>query len=181
MARVAKLKVYRTAIGFHDAYVAAPSQQAALKAWGTDKNLFARGAAELVEDAALAAEPLAAPGTVIKRPRGTTAEHIASLPPDRPKTAPSPAAEAKPARQRRPVPKPKPRPSRDALDSAEAAITAAEQQYREEERALAEQEAALAIKRKAMQKRHDEAVRQLEHDRAKRQRAYDDAMRTWRA
>ena len=31
-----KLKVYRTPIGFHDAYVAAPSQKAALDAWGSD-------------------------------------------------------------------------------------------------------------------------------------------------
>jgi hypothetical protein len=29
MPRVAKLKVFRTPIGFHDAYVAAPSQKAA--------------------------------------------------------------------------------------------------------------------------------------------------------
>lgn len=34
MPRKQKLKVYRTPIGFHDAYVAAPSQKAALKAWG---------------------------------------------------------------------------------------------------------------------------------------------------
>ena len=40
-----KLKVFRTPIGFHDAYVAAPSQKAALQAWGTDTDLFARGVA----------------------------------------------------------------------------------------------------------------------------------------
>ena len=34
MARKQKLNVYRTPIGFHDAYVAAPSQHAALLAWG---------------------------------------------------------------------------------------------------------------------------------------------------
>lgn len=33
-----KLKVYRTPIGFHDAYVAAPSQKAALEAWGVETN-----------------------------------------------------------------------------------------------------------------------------------------------
>jgi hypothetical protein len=46
MARASKLKVYRTAAGFHDAYVAAPSQKAALAAWGSDHDLFARGGAE---------------------------------------------------------------------------------------------------------------------------------------
>ena len=34
MARTGRLKVFRTSIGFHDAYVAAPSRKAALEAWG---------------------------------------------------------------------------------------------------------------------------------------------------
>ena len=74
------LKVFRTPIGFHDAYVAVPTKKAALAAWGSTRDLFARGIAELVTDPALTAEPLAAPGTVIKRSRGTTAEQIAALP-----------------------------------------------------------------------------------------------------
>ncbi len=73
------LKVYRTAIGFHDAYVAAPSMKAALAAWGTDKNLFARGAAELVEDRALTAEPLSHPGEVVRVLRGSAADHVQAL------------------------------------------------------------------------------------------------------
>lgn len=84
MARKQKLKVYRTPIGFHDAYVAAPSQKAALEAWGSDANLFARGVAELVDDDALTKEPLAKPGMVIKRARGSESEHIAALPQERP-------------------------------------------------------------------------------------------------
>jgi hypothetical protein len=78
MAR--KLKVYRTPIGFHDAYVAAPSQKAALKAWGSDADLFARGFAELVTDAALTAAPLEHPGEVIRLRRGSDAENMAALP-----------------------------------------------------------------------------------------------------
>lgn len=72
MARA--LKVYRTPIGFHDAYVATPSQKAALEAWGADANLFARGSAEQVTEAELMQEPLANPGKIIKRPRGSEAE-----------------------------------------------------------------------------------------------------------
>ena len=79
MAKAGKLKVFRTPIGFHDAYVAAPSQKAALEAWGSDHNLFARGEAELVDDPALTAEPLARPGEVIKRLRGTAEEQLAAL------------------------------------------------------------------------------------------------------
>ena len=74
-----KLKVFRTPIGFHDAYVAAPSQKAALEAWGSDTNLFARGEAELVEDPKLAAAALERPGEVIKVPRGSVAEQVKAL------------------------------------------------------------------------------------------------------
>ena len=77
--RKSKLKVFRIPIGFHDAYVAAPSQKAALEAWGSDSNLFAAGAAELVTDAALTRVPLERPGEVIKVLRGSRAEQVAAL------------------------------------------------------------------------------------------------------
>ena len=104
-AKGRKLKVYRTAIGFHDAYVAAPSKKAALEAWGTTKDLFARGAAELVDDPALTQEPLAHPNTVIKRARGSADEQIAALPANKIKGK---------------APKKVKRPSRAELDKAEA-------------------------------------------------------------
>lgn len=133
MAR--KLKVYRTPIGFHDAYVAAPNQKAALKAWGSDADLFARGVAELVTDETLTAEPLEKPGEIIRLRRGSDAENMAALPkaarrvktrapdpiddddgpPPRPrrKTAPGKAAaEAAPER-----PEPRPRATRAPSDA----------------------------------------------------------------
>jgi hypothetical protein len=81
MPRAKKLKVYRTPIGFHDAYVAAPSQKAALEAWGSDADLFARKVAEQVTDPKLMTEPLARPGQVIRKLRGTAEEQLASLAP----------------------------------------------------------------------------------------------------
>ena len=77
--RKQKLKVFVTPIGFHDAYVAAPSQKAALEAWGADSNIFAQGIAEQVTDPKLMEEPLASPGKVIKRVRGSADEHFAEL------------------------------------------------------------------------------------------------------
>src|ERR1044072_8487848 len=77
--RTQKLKVFRTAIGFHDAYVAAPSQKAALEAWGADSNIFAQGIAEQVTDPKLIEEPLSRPGEVIKKLRGSHEEHVAAL------------------------------------------------------------------------------------------------------
>lgn len=88
MAR--KLKVYRTPIGFHDAYVAAPSQKAALKAWGSDADLFARGVAELVTDERLTAMPLDRPGEIIRLRRGSDAENMAALPEIEKRTRPRP-------------------------------------------------------------------------------------------
>ena len=73
------LKVFRTPIGFHDAYVAAPSQSAALEAWGADANLFARGEAEEVTEPKLAKAPLERPGEVVKVLRGTRAQQLAAL------------------------------------------------------------------------------------------------------
>ncbi len=153
------LKVYRTPIGFHDAYVAAPSQKAALAAWG---------AAELVTDPALTAEPLAHPGVVVKRLRGTAAEQFAALPPDR---------------VREPRPKPKRvallPPSRAALDAAAAALAEAEARAAAEDADLREREAALARDRLALTKRHTtEAARLAEaHDEAKA--TYDAALSRW--
>jgi hypothetical protein len=55
-----------------------------LNAWGTDADLFARGAADTVTDDELTREPLANPGTIVRRLRGTNDEHIAALPVKKP-------------------------------------------------------------------------------------------------
>jgi hypothetical protein len=120
-----KLKVYRTSAGFYDAYVAAPSQKAAIEAWGVDQNTFARGDAEVVTDPALTAEPLARPGAVIRKKRGGLAEQLAALGPS--PVARTKAKEAKdeprPARKKVAAPsKPQPKPSREPLDRAEQAL-----------------------------------------------------------
>lgn len=165
-----KLKVYRTAIGFHDAYVAATSQKAALKAWGSDKDLFARGVAETVADGGEAAkQALAAPGEVIKVMRGSAAEHLAALP-----------KEKKPARKSKPsAPRPKPPPSRDALDAAEAALMAATDRHAQEERALEKKERALAAERKALTAGQRTEARTLEAARDAAEEAYRRALERW--
>ena len=197
---MAKLKVFRTAIGFHDAYVAAPSRKAALAAWGSDKDLFARGAAEEVTDPDLAAEALAQPGTVIKRLRGTAAEQLASLPPKRARAVtprvedePSPvrprkstrsAAKAKPAGEPRAAPPPPPprppKPSRDALDEAEAALSRAKAEQADALAEIARREAALARERRMLERDAADATRRLLRQRDSAAAAYEDAMRRWR-
>jgi hypothetical protein len=154
MARPPKLKVYRMAVGFHDAYVAAPSQKAAAAAWGSGTDVFARGEAELVTDPALTAEPLARPGEIVKRLRGTAAEQIAALGGGRAAAGarksgagrpPAPIAKsgsARPAPAKPPPPKAA-RPSRAALDAAEAALAEAEARHAEALRAIEERQVAL--------------------------------------
>lgn len=186
MARTAKLKVFRTPIGFHDAYVAAPSQKAALEAWGADSNLFASGSAERVDDPKLMAEPLATPGQVIRRPRGSLAEHMAALPrknAGKPRSAnsarPDPAADD--AAPRKPSRKPRPQPSRAALDRAEGAQAALEKRQAGPRAELARRQAELDRERRLLEERQDreraEVAARVEAARDK----YDTAMRAWRA
>jgi len=179
-AKPPKLKVYRTPIGFHDAYVAAPSQKAALAAWGSDANLFARGVAEEVTDPALTAEPLAQAGKVIKRLRGSVAEQFAALPPDAPKAdrsrsqsiAGSPRSPARKARA--------PKPDRAPLTDAEQALAAAQGRQRDENKALAEREAELARERRALADRQEAESAELEAAVEQARAAYDRAMDAWR-
>jgi hypothetical protein len=181
VARSPKLKVFRTPIGFHDAYVAAPSQKAALEAWGSDHDLFARGIAERVEDPDLTREPLEKPGTVIRRLRGTTAEQIAALPEDKPRR--KPAAEpqtASRAAKAKPPPKPKPKPDRGALRETEDALAQAEARHAEEQDELARREAALARERRALEKRQATEQARLARARDTERDRYDRAIRDWR-
>lgn len=191
MARSPKLKVFRLPIGFHDAYVAAPSQKAAAEAWGTDASVFTRKEAELVTDPALTEAPLARPGQVIKRLRGTAAEQIAALGKDEPAQAPrkpGTSSEAKSGlrlsprseKKAKPPPEPKPRPSRAKLDEAEAALAAAEGRYAAEMKELREREAALARERKATEARLDKERARLGARLEKEEAAYREAMRRWR-
>ena len=172
MAKTPKLKVYRTPIGFHDAYVAAPSQKAAIEAWGSGKDIFARGEAEIVTAPELTAEPLASPGMVVKKLRGSAAEQIAALGPDEPrprngKTAARPAKKA-------------PRPSRAKLEKAEAAVAAAKKKRAAALARIAERQAALERERREAAKKHDAELERLTKARDEAEAAYEEALRAWR-
>ena len=175
--RKQKLKVFVTPIGFHDAYVAAPSQKAALEAWGADSNIFAQGIAEQVTDPKLMEEPLASPGKVIKRVRGSADEHFAEL--DRAAPKQKAAKESGKVVQLKPK-KPKPKPSRDELDAAEEALEKAEKKQCKKLREIDQELQALERKRRELQ-RKIEAERDKLAEKAEQARAkYEQAMREWR-
>ena len=117
-----KLKVFRAQFGFYDTVVAARSQAAALKAWGTRQNLFASGDAKLSKDEAAVAAALQSPETPLRRAVGSNDPfqlEPTSLPkiPDAPKAVTTKrAAKTTSASSKRPP------ADRSALDAAEAAL-----------------------------------------------------------
>ncbi|BCA57589.1 hypothetical protein [Sphingomonas sp. HMP6] len=191
MAR--QLKVFVVPAGFHDAYVAAPSRKAALAAWGSEHDLFARGIAQEVTDPALTAEPLAHPGAVIKRSRGTTAEQIAALPDAPVRTAEDdpPATPAKTKRgggkasperkaEPKPTPPPPPKPSRDALAAAEQALADLEDAYRDADAALLARQRALDRERRDLEAAHERDSKERGDALAEERDRYDRAISRWR-
>ena len=139
------LKVFRAPMGFYDVYVAAPSQKAALAAWGSEHDLSARGIAEKVDDPALAADPLRQPGVIVRRLRGTTAEQMAALPEAKPVKRRGAAASELGERRLHRLTK-KREKKRKGTRPNRSSLTAAEQ-------ALANMEAKHAIERKDMEAR----------------------------
>jgi hypothetical protein len=170
--RKQKLKVYRTPIGFHDAYVAAPSQKAALEAWGADTNLFGRDIAEQVTDPELTRMPLENPGQVVKVLRGTKAEQLAALEKQKPpKRTAQQKAEIVPKKKKSRGRK----PSRSAVDRAEEALETLEGRQAKQTAEIERQQQALERKRRELLRRHererDKAQENLEDERAKHERA----------
>lgn len=173
--REPKLKVYFTAVGFYDALVAAPSQKAALKAWGTSTDLFAAGRAIVVEDTAEQKEALATPGQVIKRLRAGQAEMLAEVEREREREKAERAGakrQAKIAREKAPAPL----PDRSELDAVERAIAAAEAQLAERLETIAAERAELEALEAAVRSEREFKLKELGRTRVRLHLAYDRAM-----
>ena len=138
-----KLKVFQAQFGFYDTVVAAPSQAAALRAWGIHQNLFTSGEAKQTSDAAAVKAALAHPEVPLKRAVGSGGAfevEPSSLPlvPDTPKKA------AKtPAKKAAPKAEASPPPDRSALEAAEVALHKLDEARKAEEVALRDKQDAL--------------------------------------
>ena len=161
MPRPPRLKVFRTPVGFFDALVAAPSRKAALEAWGARGDLFALGEAEEVTDPELAAEALAAPGEVIRKPRGDEAALLAAAKRPIPPRAASKAA----TREARP-------PNRSRLDAATTALEAAEGERGAALQALAAERERLDVQERRVRLESDKRLVKLRAERDAAERAY---------
>jgi hypothetical protein len=136
MARA--LKTFQAHLGFYDTVVAAPSQAAALKAWGSRQNLFREGFAKASNDPAAIAAATAKPGVVLRRAAGSKAPFsenpaLPQIPnaPKAPKPAPKKTVKEPPVRAapekrkvaKEPTPPPPPKPvDRRPMEAAEKTI-----------------------------------------------------------
>lgn len=170
---MAKLKVFRTAIGFHDAYVAAPSRAAALRAWGADTNLFSAGLAELVTDRKLTAAPLKKPGEVVKVSRGSAVEHLDEIERSRTKQA-----SKKPERRSRKAVAA--RPSRRKLEEAELALDEADKTHAKSLGQIDRRIAKLREERATLDEKFKPEREALEQQVSDAERAYTAALNKWR-
>jgi hypothetical protein len=126
-----KLKVFQAQFGFYDTVVAASSQAAALRAWGTHQNLFASGEAKIAMDEAAEQAALKHPETPLRRAVGSK-EPFQLEPASLPKLPGArPAASARP--KPKPVAPPKPPVDRTALDASEAALQKLDEDRKREE------------------------------------------------
>jgi hypothetical protein len=186
-----KLKVFRTPIGFHDAYVAASSRKAALKAWGTSANLFARGAAEQVADEELMREPLAHPGKVIRVARGTMEDYLRAAPNETFAKSVDQTATTSPSARRHkskiepkiavsePKKKRRPRPSRSTLDKAETQLKHADAAHRAALGKLRAREQELEDERRMLEEIHQSQLQRLERAKEKAKAEYNARIERW--
>ena len=151
-----KLKVFQTRIGFHDIVVAAASRAAALRAFGTRRDLFAQGLASEVTDPALVEAALAQPDTPLRRPAGSDVPF--SVAPQRPTIAALGPEETASEDGAAPAPKKpteRPPPDRSKLDAAEARLAELTEAADEGKAELEEQLKALEEEERELRARRD--------------------------
>lgn len=170
-----RLKVFQAQFGFYDTVVAAPSQAAAMRAWGIHQNLFASGQARISEDPQAIRAALANPEIPLKRAVSSDEPFAlapTSLPsvPDRPKikrvgkTVGRPRGELAPARQ--------PPADRSSLEAAEAALRDLDESQKRKEADFRQAAEALEARRMAAQSAYADARKAATSDIVDARKAY---------
>jgi hypothetical protein len=160
--KASKLKVFQTRIGFHDYVVASPSRAAALRAWGTRRDLFAQGLAAVATDPEVVAAALAHPDTPLKRPAGSSQPF--GVEPAQPKIAEvDPDGERQPAAERTKAARR--RPDRRQLAAAEADLARIDADYQHGVRRINEKLQAIGIEEADLMKRRAALKQQEEEQR----------------
>jgi hypothetical protein len=153
------LKVYFAPLGFFESVVAAPSQAAALRAWGVHQDLFASGDAKVTAEPDAVEAAMAHPGAPLKRPVG--GKGAFRLDPDLPRAPEAKRGERAP-----------PKPDRAPLAAAEARLEHIEEaQARGEAEFFARRE-ALEAEEAAARKRWAADCKQAQADVQRERRAF---------
>jgi hypothetical protein len=170
-----KLKVFQAQFGFYDTVVAAPSQAAALRAWGTHQNLFASGEAKVTTDDAATAAALQHPETPLRRAVGSK-DAFALEPTGLPSL---PEAKPKARNRRAPPSKPdkpaKPSADRSGLDDAERALKALDDRRKREEATFRREEEDFQTRQASAQSAYVEARKSATSKVVSARSAYRDA------
>lgn len=149
-----RLKVFLAQIGFYDTVVAAASQTAALKAWGTRQNLFTSGQARVIDDPQAVEAAFEHPEIPLRRIVGTD-NPFELNPRGLPQIPDAPKKWAEDVHAKRPAPPPlkkaKPPVDRTKLDKAEAAVRKVDDDRKREEADLRSQQERLDAERDAAQ------------------------------
>lgn len=165
-------KVYQTRLGFFDTVVAAPSQAAALRAWGVRQNLFATKDAQVTEDPQAVAAAVGRPGTPLMRPAGSQEPFSTapSLPraPDRTSRTERRAPHSKEEVTRKP-------PDRTALDTAERRLVRLSEDHAREAAELKRRREVLEEESKAAHQRWRRERKAAEADVTRERRAFERA------
>lgn len=171
MAR--SLKVFRAHLGFYDTIVAAPSQKAALEAWGMHMNAFADGAAGVTTDKEAVKAASAHPGLVLKRPFGSKGEF--KVDPDR---VPAPLlkaeASAHVAKEKRKQAQKTAKEERRARETAQREAKIAKLSRRQTEQAEQRKKDAAKREAKALERERVEAEKREKADQRAREAAERD-------
>jgi hypothetical protein len=163
-----RLKTFQAHLGFFDTVVAAPSQKAALEAWGSRQNLFHDGTARLATDEDAIKAALAKPGVVLKRLSGSRDPFVEqpALPEVSGKLRHKPSGKTEPAPK-----KPKRQPDRSKLDAAKRALDALKQEREAIQMEFATRERELREEKAARERDFKRREAELRRDVEREQRA----------
>jgi hypothetical protein len=139
-----KLKIFQAHLGFFDTIVAAPSQKAALEAWGSRQDLFRDGTAAIATGPDAIKAALEKPGVVLKRLSGSTGAFMEQ--PPLPKSSGSSRKGALSRRRAQTIQK---QPDRRKLEAAERALAKLQEEWEHMNAEFAEREDALRTERRA--------------------------------
>lgn len=177
-----KLKVFQAQFGFYDSVVAAPSQAAALRAWGASQNLFKDGDAHPTDDEQAIEAATSHPEVPLRRAVGSNEPF--SLDPRLPRLQDLPDVAAELTRRKASKPlsnansvevksaRAKPPPNRSAMEAAEAALRALESARKSEEQEFEERRAALDPDERTAKSRYEDARSQALKTLRREQQAY---------